>query len=63
MESCEATNKPDSYEAVNYENAWEDIMWHGFHNTSMFLNDFDPRKNENIYARMVDVDMNMKKKR
>lgn len=48
MESCEAANKPDSYEAVNYEKICNDIMYYGSPSIPMFLNDNDPSKSENI---------------
>ena len=47
MESCEATNKPDSYEAVDYEKISEYIMWYSFPYIWLPIKNEDPTKPEN----------------
>jgi hypothetical protein len=48
MESCEATNKPDSYEAVDHEKISKYIVCCSFPNISLSIKNEDPRKPENV---------------
>lgn len=48
MESCEATNKPDSYEAVYYQKIWYIIMCYCLPNAT--VGNIDTREREDIYA-------------
>jgi len=50
MENCKTTDEPDSYEAVDYEKIWRDIMWYSLQKIAILFKNADQRKHKDMYA-------------